>query len=671
MPELTIKRFEGLKLNENGPVKVSVPRQDDTVLPEIETPQVPDVTAMDIDVPELGDTTPQEFDISRRGDAILEFSVALGGMADDSWPLGAPAPRKASFRVSSHFLSETSTVFSQLFSGRSPEHSSRGAFPRPRPGVARDGRRVNIFRMSPILPGEIRPLQIFLYAAHMHNDKIPRGIGFDDFVAISKICLRFQCTAPLELVVEMCWLPEWMHMTTEAVPEGLVLITYAFGNRGIFTRVTKSAILNIVDEVDLEGRRWPQELKEKIWAVRQAKMEQLYACCVATIQEYLRPPRAPLGSSAVTDGRPRSIFQLDEEEAVTARVSSPTPAQTGQSLFPYLLSTSTPPAGDTGFPTSTPRCPKGSHACDAANLGYFMIVLAELQLLPTVLNQNALAQAPRSPGATAAPPQSFPPRSLAQLVKILQRIPSPPNPIHRGGVCDPIPAFRHAVIDIFNSLSGITLYEVTGKHGYGMSRKHAKTPQRVRSMGIAVGGVGARGPRAEVPERAALGMLRAAESLADVRALAMTSRRFYDTYRRHEVSLIAGLGVAAPPPPPREEPAGCDSPSFEVLTEEEARRIIWPDSPAPPSPPPPFPAESRALSDPPPLDIGGADGTLSDPTPLDIGRAEPEGSREKFRAEDALFTEGKVLSVVETKQLTVEHDVVVGMRRDKVEVEGA
>lgn len=512
--------------------------------------------------------------------------------------------------------------------------------------------------MSPLLAGEIWPLQILLYAAHMHSDKVPREIDFDDFVAIAKLCLRFQCTAPLELVVEMCWLQKWVHKGVEAMPDGLLLISYAFGSRGLFSRMTKSAILNIIDEADLEARPWPPEVKEKIWAVRQAKMEQIYACCVGAVQECLRPPRESVLGSNVTQGRPKSIFETEDDQREVLCTSSTPPAQSvSQSLFSSQssASASTTPAADPSFLTSIPRCPKGSHDCDAANLGYFMIVLSELQLLPILLNPGALAQSPGSPMSTAA--GSVPRRSLAQLVKILQRIPSPPNAVHRGGVCDPMPAFRNAVMDIYNSLSGITLYDVTGKHGYALSKKYEKTPQKLGDLQSAVTihegtlDVGeSDNPGVEIPERVALGILRALDTLRDVVATAMTSRRFYDTYKRNEASLTERFGKK-----PQDKQAPYPSPTLEVLTEEEARRIIWPDSPVPPSGPLPR-GESSGCS------------ASSEPPALDIGEPEPEGAREKFRAEDALFTEGKVLSVIETKQLTVEHDVYLGMHRGKAEV---
>lgn len=658
MPEHTPRGSHGITRGIAANQGENVPSQSDSVVRETVPPNGGNTPSQESSAPRRTDTT-QEIDITRRGDSILEFSVALGGMPDDTWPRGTPAPCKASFRVSSHILSETSPVFTQLFTGRGLETNARGAFPRPRLGVSRDGTRVNIYRMSPLLPGEIRPLQILLYAAHMHSDKVPREIGFEDFVAIAKLCLRFQCTAPLELVVEMCWLQEWVHKGVEAMPDGFLLISYAFGSRGLFTRMTKSAILNVVDETDLEARPWPPEVKEKIWAVRQAKMEQIYACCVATVQEYLRPPKQFIDCSNVSYGRPKSIFEPDDDEPEAPVLSTPPAQSVSQSLFPYLSSASTPPAADASFPTSTPRCPKGRHDCDAANLGYFMMVLAELQLLPIILNPGALAQSAGSPVGAAA--GALPPRSLSQLVKILQRIPSPPNAIHRGGVCDPMQAFRNAVIDIYNSLSGITLYDVTGKHGYALSRRHSTTPQRrgrLQSVASIPGGpnipditVGAI-TDVGIPEGVALGILRALDTPRDVRVVAMTSRRFYETYKRHEASLA---GRSDEKPQDKQAPRACPSPSLEVLTEEEARRIIWPDSPTPP------PGEENGEGGAPPSEP-------SEPPPLYMGGAEPEGAREKFRAEDALFTEGKVLSVVETKQLTVEHDAYLGMHRDKVEV---
>lgn len=486
--------------------------------------------------------------------------------------------------------------------------------------------------MPPLHPREVRPLEILLHAAHTHTDRIPRTIPFAELVSIAQLCLRFGCTAPLELFVEMCWLPEWMHMGIEAVPGGLLLVSYAFGMRGLFTRMTKSVVLNAVGEEEL-GAGWPAELRERIWAVRQAKVEQIYACCAAAVQEYLRGPREP----ASEGGGRGSIWEENDEEC------APPHGQTGsQSLFPYLSASPPVQSRDRPFLTSTPRCPKGSHECDAANLGHFLLVLSELQLLPVIMNPGALTQ-----GLGSVLPQ----RSLAQLVRALQRVPGPANPVHRGGVCDPVPAFRGAVMDIFNSLEGLTLFEVTGRHGYGLSRRFEGTPQRVlgRSAGSAghVGEGVEGGEGREVPGEVALVILRGMETVGDLRAVALVSRGFYGVYKMHESTLLEELES-------RDRDGGSyPSPELEVMTEEEARRIIWPESP---------------VETPPAYKETEEDVATEIPS-LELGAAASEGSTEKFRVEDALFGEGKVLSVVETKQRTVEHDVYVGMLKDKVEVE--
>lgn len=135
-------------------------------------------------------------------------------------------------------------------------------------------------------------------------------------------------------------------------------------------------------------------------------------------------------------------------------------------------------------------------------------------------------------------------------------------------------------------------------------------------------------------------------TVGDLRALALVSRGFYEVYKRNESALLEELkGLGG-------HDGSCREPELEVMTEEEARRIIWPDSPE---------------ETPPAYKETGEDD--SEVPALGLDAAASEGSTEKFRVEDALFGEGKVLSVMETKQLTAEHDVYVGMHKDKVEVE--
>jgi hypothetical protein len=74
---------------------------------------------------------------------------------------------------------------------------------------------------------------------------------------------------------------------------------------------------------------------------------------------------------------------------------------------------------------------------------------------------------------------------LSQIVEALRRTPSPVSPIHRSGVCDPSPAFRAAVNDVFNIVSGLTLYDVSGKsHGWALLRHKEKEPQPAMTLGL-------------------------------------------------------------------------------------------------------------------------------------------------------------------------------------------
>ncbi|KUI60839.1 hypothetical protein VP1G_08042 [Cytospora mali] len=409
----------------------------------------------------------KDYVISAGGDAVLEFAN-----------LGSPDSPVLHFRVSSHMLAETSPIFKAVFQGQfsHPRVLDRdlreldGQVPRepPRFVTCPDSAEVKLYSMPQLELNKEDSLTVLLYAAHMQNDKIPREVSFAQFTAIADVCLRYQCTSPLEVVVEHRWLPAWMHMATEDQPDGLLLISYTFGLRRIFTRMSKTAVLNIVDEEELRGKNWPERIKEKVWAVRSAKMAQVYAACTGAIQEYFRPPT---GHSS--DEQPTNR-QADE---TLPPPSFPKPS----SFLPTLqLEQPPPPSYLSLFSlTSIPRCPKGSHWCDATNLGWLLLVLNELQLLWTVITPSAL------PGEQEARPRPPSPRSLAQLLNALRSIPSPPQPVHPAGsgVCDPAPAFRAAVNDVYNSTSGLTLFDVDGKrHGWALSKQHANGPQSVLKL---------------------------------------------------------------------------------------------------------------------------------------------------------------------------------------------
>lgn len=422
------------------------------------------------------------------------------------------------FRVSSQMLAETSPIFAHMFAGKPPSmylhddddiHSQLP--PQATKYTCRDGSDAKLFRMPQFETNRLRCLEILMHAAHMHNDKVPLDVTFDQFVAVAECCTRYKCTSPLEAVIDNKWLPKWMHKGADDMPDGMLAISYAFGLRQLFTRMSKSAILNLVDETELQTKPWPQRLKNKIWAVRCAKMAQVNACCTHTIQEYIRQPsRNPADDIA---------------PIVPSELRAGHNASTPLSKLPRTTL------------SSIPRCPKGSHWCDASNLGWMMLVYNEMNLLPQILRPNALSH--------LTEPQQQAPRSLAQVVEALRRVPSPVSPIHQGGVCDPIPAFRAAINDIFNSVSGMTLYDISGKsHGWALSKNRELEPQETVPWGLTRMAVNDRSHHSvatEFPENIRLKILSYIDDLDDLHAAAMISNVFYDTYKTHELYLMRNI----------------------------------------------------------------------------------------------------------------------------------
>lgn len=508
---------------------------------------------------EDGDRLVKNYVIVARGDAILEFANV------DSYD--SPVLR---FQVSSHMLAATSPVFKAIFQGQASHPRALGRNLEeldgqevpgepPRFVTFTDGTEVKLYSMPQLESNKEESLTILLYAAHMQNGKVPRKVSFAQFTAIAEVCLRYQCTSPLEVVVEHRWLPAWVHMaSTGDQADELLLISYTFGLRRIFTRMSKTAVLNLVDEEELRSKNWPERIKEKVWAMRTAKMAQVYAACLGAVQEYFQLPTSKRsdgneqGTNHQSGGTMfRSALQLDK---------SPLPSYA--SLFSL---------------TSAPRCPKGSHWCDATNLGWLLLVLNELQLLWTVITPAAL---PREEGMTPHPPA---PRSLDQLLGALRSIPSPPQPVHPGGsgVCDPAPAFRAAVNDVYNSISGLTLFDVDGKrHGWALSKHHAKGPQSV--LNIPLGTLGKVGLEGAVTapvhmvgcagltedeegsdgndsgdgessqvdhsrvafapgDATCLRIMGSVENLEDLHALAVTNRTFYTAFKQNELALMRCL----------------------------------------------------------------------------------------------------------------------------------
>ncbi|KAG8406644.1 hypothetical protein J3458_020985 [Metarhizium acridum] len=449
----------------------------------------------------------QEFFIAERGDAMLEFAN-IGNQASNNDPV-------LRFRVSSYMLAETSPIFARMFSGHANSmqlHEAEDITPHvpppPAPYVCKDGSEVKLYRMPQHELNRYQSLEILMHAAHMHNELIPREVTFNQFVAIAECSMRYKSTSPLEMVVEHRWLPQWMHRGADDMPDGVLVISYAFGCRQLFTRMSKSAILNLVDEKDLQSKPWPQKIKDKIWAVRCAKLAQIYSCCTNAIQEYIRQPN---------QDSPTETYAHPQVEVMTS------------------LQTAAAPAAYAATLTSSPRCPKGSHSCDASNLGWMILVFNQMNLLPQILQPSVLSHMSES---------EEPSRSLAQLVETLRMMPSPASPVHRSGVCDPSPAFRAAIADIYNSVTGLTLHDISGKsHGWALSKHRMLDPQTVPATGLSRMAASDDNYSVvnEFPDSIRFQILLEISDLSDLHAAARINKGFYETYQTHELTLMRNI----------------------------------------------------------------------------------------------------------------------------------
>ena len=425
----------------------------------------------------------REYEIASNGDSILEFANA----ASETHPV-------LRFRVSSYMLTEASPFFAGIFStsrsdASSPLELPEGYPPPPIKQVYRDGAEVKIYRMPQIELNNWESLTTLLHAAHMHNDHIPREVHFQEFVSIAEVCLRYQCTGPLEMAVEYRWLPQWMHKANEDSPDGFLLITYVFGLRRLFTRMSKSVILNISSEKVLESKElWPRAVREKIGAFREAKLAQIYATCASIMKEYIKPTP------------PVTYLDKDADYALT----------------------------------STPKCPRGLHQCDAANLGWLMLVMNELGILPVVMD-TINSQYPFARSS----------KSISTLVNSLWRMPSAPQ-VHTG-VCDYAPSFRSAISDIYNSITGLTLKEITGIDGWALSKRHDLRARFSEDALREVFELPAPVERKEsdtvtaANEAISLRILSHLDDLQDLHAAAMVNKSFYAAYKKHELALMKSL----------------------------------------------------------------------------------------------------------------------------------
>lgn len=435
---------------------------------------------------EACNTTVKEYIIAKNGDSILEFVNRT---------TQRPSHQFIRFRVSSHLLSEASPLFAQFLSPQriqeeTPYEMIGQLPPPPSKYKCKDGSEIKLYRMPQVEFNENDALTILLQAAHMHHSKVPREVDFPLFVSIAEVCLRYNCTSPLELQVEYQWLPQWIHMISDENIDGFLLISYTFGLRRIFTRMSKSTILNVANEEELQAKSsWPKAVRDKIHATRSAKVAQVYECCRNAANAFFRPP-----AKTIDQGMGGELMRL----------------------------------------TSKPRCPKGSHICDATNLGWIMLALNELQLLSEFMKDSSSCE-------TLSPPK----RSLKELVDCLRLIPSPPG-IH-SGICDYITVFRSDINDIYNSVVGLTLRDVSGKNGWALSKHAGATEDRFDDL-----------PRdqneLEAPMEYAnsrtvamsnedinIRILSNLNDLDDLVSAAMIDKSFYRAYKQNEAVLLKNM----------------------------------------------------------------------------------------------------------------------------------
>src|SRR6266536_5475646 len=225
-----------------------------------------------------------------------------------------------------------------------------------------------------------------------------------------------------------------------------------------------------------------------------------------------------------------------------------------------------------------------------------MIVDNELRLLPSLMNSVDFPNLPKAPK-----------RSLKELVDCMRLMPSAPQ-VH-SGICDYAPAFRSEISDIYNSVMGLTLRDVSGRDGWALSKDARQADDTVEGHRGAIElPAEPRRPAAMSNEDISLRILSHIGNLKDLNAAAMIDRTFYGAYKRNEASLLKNIMKAerrrtlsrkepeddkylTPPdtmttPPPFTDSGGEDlhdssshhSPTlYDDITHEEAQKILWPD----------------------------------------------------------------------------------------------
>ncbi|KAI9748394.1 MAG: hypothetical protein M1815_003274 [Lichina confinis] len=262
----------------------------------------------------------------------------------------------------------------------------------------------------------VAAVSTLLYAAHMRTDKVPRRVSFQEFVDIAYACHKYRCTAPVQIFMECYWLEQWWDRLGGEGYGDLFFISYVFGLKRTFAKSSKAALMRMCEHPT--SPQVDSRLPEAVWScLRHARTTKL--------RRVLQLSRRTL-----------DLYLLSEE---------PSSARFRRSVS---ISDATSPGDlDELQLKRQARCPHGSHECDAANLGWLMLVLNEVGLLPVVLDPTKEEEF-----------FGYQSRSLKNILCKLCAAPSAVG-VH-GALCDYAPAFREAVCDIYNSVRGLSIWEL-------------------------------------------------------------------------------------------------------------------------------------------------------------------------------------------------------------------
>ncbi|KAI9810605.1 MAG: hypothetical protein M1827_006167 [Pycnora praestabilis] len=376
----------------------------------------------------------QEFSIAPFGDVILEFGSPRGLRQEESSTRTSPWMQ---FRVSSQMLSVSSQLFGKALNPANyPRESSVTAdwgLP-DSPPIWLATKSAFMVYMPQQEWNDMNALTTLLHAAHLRNDAthVARKIKFREFVEIAKTCHTYQCTAPLDMVVECYWAPQWRDFVGQSGYEDWLYISYTFRINDIFEKTTKEVILSLQGATGLmDDTRLPKSVKDRIRAARLNKLSRLLKYCREEMYQYL----PSLGSARRPSAR-RHARGLD-----VVRVDS---------------------AGSFTFANST-HCEQGDHRCDAMNLGWLIKSFVEIGVPIEPTNsythhfwQNSSLKFILSRLCGIPDPPSVHKQSRSRSLERQNRNSQPEG----DNECNYAPGFRQHMLGVYENIKGITIDDI-------------------------------------------------------------------------------------------------------------------------------------------------------------------------------------------------------------------